>query len=160
MFIQTLVYSSRTLTLAKGRCRTIRPLRLMPPSVAFSSRPSANDLSLDSILISSQPELIASHLRSRKIDQDVVDRILHIKELRNERNNLIVAGDNAKHLRKTLSKDIGMLMKQKKLSEVDILKAQVEAASEESARADEKLIDVERDIASILSTVPNLLDDR
>lgn len=53
-----------------------------------------------------------------------------------------------------------MLMKQKKLSEVDILKAQVEAASEESARADEKLIDVERDIASILSTVPNLLDDR
>jgi seryl-tRNA synthetase len=77
-----------------------------------------------------------------------------------ERNNCIVAGDQAKNQRKTLSKQIGMLMKEKKTEEAEEIKKKVEAASTESAAADEKLEVLDSEINSILAVVPNLLDDR
>lgn len=159
MILQTGALVSRSVVLTRSLQRRLRPFRLLQ-TAGSSSRPTANELSLDSILISNQPELVASHLASRKVEQSAIDHVLQIKQLRIERINLIAAGDHAKHIRKALSKDIGMLMKEKKLKEADVLKVQVEAANVESAHADEKLLVVDKQIENILSTVPNLLDDR
>jgi seryl-tRNA synthetase len=126
----------------------------------FSSRGNSNELSLDSNLASSNPELLIQHLQSRKADSSMIERVLAIKELRHERVKLIKAGDTAKNVRKNLSKDIGMLMRQQKLDEVAVLKAQVEAATSESHAADEQLVKIDKQMHDILAGMPNLLDDR
>lgn len=145
-----------------GLRKTLRPGMLPISSITrlLSTRPKANDLSLDSILASTQPELISAHVTSRKSDAAMIEKVQSMHELRHERNQLIVAGDKARNIRKTLSKDIGMLMKEKKIAEVEVLKAQVEAANAESHAANERLELIEKEISLILSSLPNLLDDR
>ncbi|KAJ1397435.1 Seryl-tRNA synthetase N-terminal domain-containing protein [Ochromonadaceae sp. CCMP2298] len=125
----------------------------------YSSREPSNLLSLDTQLISSQPDLVVGHLRSRKADEALIERVLRIKALRTERNSCIVEGDAAKGVRKALSKDIGLLMRDQKMQEAEELKKRVELASADSAAADEKLAVIDSEIDSILSLVPNLLDD-
>jgi seryl-tRNA synthetase len=126
----------------------------------FSSRGNSNELSLDSNLASSNPELLIQHLHSRKADSTVVEKVLAIKELRHERVKLIKAGDTAKNVRKNLSKDIGTLMRQQKMTEVAALKAQVEVATAESHAADQQLVEIDKQMHDILAGIPNLLDDR
>lgn len=125
-----------------------------------TARPISNDLSLDTSLISSQIELVISHLKSRKSDSKLIDKVRQIKQLKIERNNYIVEGDSNKNLRKTLSKEIGILMKDKNLEEIEKLKQKVEQASLDSMKADEKLAEIDLEIDSILAILPNLLDDR
>ena len=123
-------------------------------------RPSANDLSLDANLLSSQPDLVISHLQSRNSDPLTLDKVFAIKDLQSERKSFIFNGDAAKNIRKTLSKEIGALMKVQKLDEVDVLKAKVEAARNDSDAADEALVGIEKAIHDIIASLPNLLDDR
>ena len=126
----------------------------------INARPTSNDLSLDTMLISSQPNIIIEHLHSRKADVDLINKVMQIKELRTERNKCIMEGDRARSTRKALSKDIGTLMKNKMLAEVDALKVAVDKAHTEADLADGKLVQIDKQINDILSVVPNLLDDR
>lgn len=137
------------------RSRTVPSYRL------FShSRLPANDLSLDTNLLSSQPDLVIGHLQSRNSDPMTLDKVFAVKDLHVQRNSLIFEGDTAKSVRKTLSKEIGNLMKQQKLDEVAVLKARVEAAVQEASAADEKLAGIEQSIHEICASLPNLLEDR
>lgn len=77
-----------------------------------------------------------------------------------ERNACIKEGDSAKNIRKTLSKEIGEMMKKNKLDEVAQLKQQVENANIQSALSDEKLAGIDEEIRKLFSVIPNLLDDR
>ena len=138
----------------------VHTIRCSLRCLATTIRPQSNDLSLDTSLIATQTELVVSHLESRKSDTKLIDKVLTIKDLRADRNNCIVEGDRYKSVRKTLSKEIGSLMAQKKLVEVEALKEKVEQASKDSAISDEKLAKIDIEIANILSVVPNLLDDR
>ena len=151
------------------RCLNLKSMRLLSSSSSHSiskclasstSRPTSNDLSLDTTLIATQTDLVVSHLESRKSDSKLIEKVLTIKDLRAERNNCIVEGDRYKSVRKTLSKEIGSLMAQKKLVEVEVLKQKVEQASQDSALTDDKLAKIDVEIDDILSIVPNLLDDR
>lgn len=69
-------------------------------------------------------------------------------------------GDAAKAERNSLSQQIGQLMKNKQMDEVAELKRRVEAASLISAEVDAQLSGIDASIDSLLSVVPNLLDDR
>ena len=80
--------------------------------------------------------------------------------MRTERNNYIVEGDKNKNLRKTLSKEIGILMKDNNFEEIEKLKQKVEQANLDSATADAKLGEIDIEIDKILAILPNLLDDR
>lgn len=125
-----------------------------------SSRLSSSGLSLDSSLISANSQLVISHLHSRKSAQELVDAVRKIPELRAQRNALIVEGDAARNARKTLSKEIAMLMKKGEASEAEKLKLKVEESNILSAVAAEKQQLIDEEIDRILSVVPNLLDDR
>lgn len=141
----------------------IRSLRLGPlsrSSMSMSSRPASNGLPLDTNLLANSPDTVISHLVSRKASESVISEVLKVKELKATRNALIVEGDSAKNVRKTLSKQIGELMKNKEMEEANKLKVEVENANKISAQADEKLSEIDRQIESILSVIPNLLDDR
>ena len=51
-------------------------------------------------------------------------------------------------------------MKENKVDEVNAIKLKVEEANLVSAKCDEKLETIDREIDKIFSMVPNLLDDR
>lgn len=126
----------------------------------FSERIPSLGQTLDVNLIAANPDLVVSHLKSRRGSEQLISDVTSIKTLRSERNALIVEGDAAKNTRKVLSQQIGQLMKEKRLEEVDNLKSQVESANAISTTADEKLAEIDFKIDKIFSVFPNLLDDR
>ena len=125
-----------------------------------SGRIPANGVSMDIALISNKPEVLYSHLRSRRASSEMVKGVERLSELRSERNAYITEGDRAKSIRKKLSKEIGQLMKNGKHDEAVELKIQVEDANILSAQADTRISSLDSDIDAIFAMLPNLLDDR
>jgi seryl-tRNA synthetase len=125
----------------------------------LNARLPANSASLDTNLLATNPELVISHLQSRKSNSGLLKDVSTIATLRGERNALIFTGDAAKSVRKNLSQQIGQLMKEGKSEEVVELKKQVETASETSAAADVELEVIDAKINKLFSVLPNLLDD-
>lgn len=126
-----------------------------------SGRISAKDITLDTSLITQNPELVRSHLRARRADPGFIEQTLqNISELRSKRNALIVESDKYKGTRKSLSAEIGKLMKEKKLDEVEALKLQVQELNQKIETSDLKLSEYDKEIHNFFSYVPNLLDDR
>lgn len=126
----------------------------------LQARLPANDASMDTNLIAVNPELVISHLTSRRSKPALLDDVAKIAGLRTERNKFIVMGDSAKGTRKTLSQQIGQLMKEGKAEEVAELKRQVEDASVKAAECDAELVTIDAAIDGLFSVLPNLLDDR
>ena len=129
-------------------------------ALSSSSRISSEGISLDTNVVSTNPALVLSHLKSRRSSDVILGHVATISSLRSERNALIVEGDAAKGARKTLSQLIGQSMKEGKEAQVLELKRQVEEASVKSAAADDELAKIDADINAIFSIMPNLLDDR
>ena len=77
-----------------------------------SPRGDTNHLSLDSNLLAENPDLVKRHLISRKTNCSVLDDVDSIAALLDKRNKLISEGDVARSERKTLSQQIGKLMKE------------------------------------------------
>jgi seryl-tRNA synthetase len=128
----------------------------------FSSlRPPSNNLSLNSNLISTNYELVKTHLIARRCNEDIINKLDKVIELRLKRNSLIVQSDVAKNMRKSISMQIGKLMKEdKNNSNINDLKLQVEEFNHHSSKANEELRIVDEELKDILSIIPNLLDDR
>ena len=124
-----------------------------------TDRIESNGVSLDTNLIASNPDLVISHLKSRRSNQALLDDMMKISDLRTKRNALIKEGDAAKSERKALSKQIGMLMRDNKEDEVAVLKQKVEEATSTSDSIDVKLAAVDMEINALFSVIPNLLDD-
>lgn len=144
-----------------------RQLRFIKQNPSFnlryfsSFRPPSNNLSLDSSLISTNYELVKSHLVARRCNEDIINNLDKVVELRLKRNSLIVQGDVAKNMRKSISLQIGQLMKDdKNNSSINDLKQQVEEFNHHSSEANEELRVVDEELKDILSIIPNLLDDR
>lgn len=124
-------------------------------------RINAGSLSLDTNLITQNPDMVVSHLKSRKSYGPAIDSLSKIISLRSIRNSLIVKRDQAKSTNKILSQQIGKMMKLKEdEAKVLELKKQVEEANKCSDESDAKLAGVDKEINDLFSLIPNLLDDR
>lgn len=121
---------------------------------------SSNHLSLDANLVANNLDVVLQHLHARHVSEKLIEDVCKIPHLREKRNSLIVAGDTARNTRKTLSKEIGKYMSKGDNEQAGILKGKVEDANIVAAKADEELQAIETEIHSIMSLVPNLLDDR
>lgn len=129
------------------------------PNLQVNRIPSESK-TLDTALIGNHPDLVLSHMKSRNCNEDVMNSISKISELRKKRNILILESDGAKSIRKTLSQKIGKLLKEGKIDEVEVLKLKVEESAKVSSDADAMLLDIETKIDALFSVIPNLLDDR
>jgi seryl-tRNA synthetase len=126
----------------------------------LQSRVPANDVSMDTNLLATNPDLVISHLTSRRSNPALLEDVSKIAGLRAERNQFIVKSDTAKGVRKNLSQKIGTLMKEGKADEVTELKRQVEEATVKAAECDAELVTIDAKINELFSVLPNLLDDR
>lgn len=117
---------------------------------------------MDLSLLAMEPELVISHLRSRRSAENMLDDVYRIGTLRSERKVKIAEGNDSKSKRNTLSQDIGKLMKDGKSAddeEVLKLKQEVADASSVSALCDHSLLEIDYEIAKIMLCIPNLLHD-
>lgn len=143
----------------RRQCRA-SSVRLSSEATTAHGRISSEGIVLDTNLLQSNPDLLISHLKARRSSNQLLDDISKVGNLRKERNAMIVEGDSAKSIRKTLSQQIGQAMKEGNEAQVQELKQKVEQANVQSANADENLVRIDAEINKIFPLIPNLLDDR
>lgn len=160
LLLQLVVMWSLQISRASRGLHAARALKSRLFSTTEKKRPASNLLSLDLNLAGNHPEIILSHLSSRSSDASLLSAVEQLSDLKEKRKQSIIHGDEARAKRKTLSKDIGSLMKANKRDEAERLKQQVEEANKQASEADVALEALDKEIDHIFSLIPNLLDDR
>ena len=113
---------------------------------------------IDINLIRTNPELVKENIRKKFQDHKLVlvDQVL---ELDAKRRALIAEGDALRQARNTLSKQVGMLMKEGKREEAEAVKAQVKADAERLVAIEKEAEEVEVALKKAMMVIPNIIAD-
>ena len=113
---------------------------------------------IDINLIRTNPELVKENIRKKFQDHKLplVDKAL---ELDGKRRTLISEGDALRAARNTLSKQVGMLMKEGKREEAEQVKAQVKADADRLLVLEQESAEVEAELKKVMMTIPNIIAD-
>ena len=111
---------------------------------------------IDINLIRTDAELVKENIRKKFQDHKLplVDQAL---ELDGKRRALIAEGDALRAARNTLSKQVGMLMKEGKKDEAEQVKAQVKADAERLVAIEAESADVEAALKKTMMAIPNII---
>lgn len=118
--------------------------------------------SLDSRVIIENLDLVISHLKSRRASNDTIDAARTIAARNEERISLIQARDSALQIRNEQSALVGKLMRNPDhdKDQVEEAKKLSSDAADQAAIAEDKLAALEGEVNSLLTSIPNLLDDQ
>eukprot|EP00638_Chattonella_subsalsa_P003413 CAMPEP_0117757856 /NCGR_PEP_ID=MMETSP0947-20121206/15003_1 /TAXON_ID=44440 /ORGANISM="Chattonella subsalsa, Strain CCMP2191" /LENGTH=453 /DNA_ID=CAMNT_0005577875 /DNA_START=213 /DNA_END=1574 /DNA_ORIENTATION=- len=125
---------------------------------AVATRFDPDTVAYDARLVASDPQGIKAHLEARRSSSELLDSVDKIGELDIVRRELIQVRDKSLNVRKTLSAEIGKLMKAGDTEGADEKKKEVEAANIASKDAEEKLSKIEEELTGLFARLPNLLD--
>lgn len=111
---------------------------------------------IDINLIRTDPERVRQNIRDKFQDRKLplVDEAL---ELDNRRRALQTEGDALRASRNSLSKKIGLLMKEKKFAEAEAVKAQVGANAARLAEIEAEKPQVEARLKTCMMAIPNII---
>ena len=109
---------------------------------------------LDLNLIREQPDLVRTALKNRQMDPSPVDDILRLDE---KRRSLLTQVETLKAERNAVSKEIGRI---KDATEREEKIAAMREVGEKIAALDKEVAEVEAELNSILSAMPNIPDAR
>jgi seryl-tRNA synthetase len=113
---------------------------------------------IDINLIRTNAELVKENIRKKFQDHKLplVDQAL---ELDAKRRALIAEGDALRSARNTLSKQVGMLMKEGKRDEAEQVKAQVKADADRLLAIEKESEEVDAALKKVMMTIPNIVAD-
>ena len=113
---------------------------------------------IDINLIRTNPELVRENIRKKYQDHKLplVDQVL---ELDAKRRALIAEGDTLRQARNTLSKQVGLLMKEGKREEAEAVKAQVKADAERLVAIEKEAEEVDAALKKAMMAIPNIIAD-
>ena len=113
---------------------------------------------IDINLIRTNPELVKENIRKKFQDHKLVlvDQVL---EYDAKRRALIAEGDALRQARNTLSKQVGMLMKEGEREEAEAVKAQVKADAERLVAIEKEAEEVEAALKKAMMSIPNIIAD-
>jgi len=113
---------------------------------------------IDINLIRTNPELVKENIRKKFQDRKLplVDEVL---ELDAKRRALIAEGDGLRAARNSLSKQIGVLMREGKKDEAEGVKAQVTANANRLAEIETEAAAVEEALKKAMMSIPNIIAD-
>ena len=113
---------------------------------------------IDINLIRTNPELVKENIRKKFQDHKLVlvDEVLALDA---KRRALIAEGDTLRAARNTLSKQVGMLMKEGKREEAEGVKAQVKADAERLVAIEKESEEVEVAFKKAMMAIPNIIAD-
>ena len=109
---------------------------------------------LDLNLIREKPDLVRTALQNRQMDASPVDDILRLDE---KRRSLLTQVESLKAERNAVSKEIGRM---KEAAEREKKVAAMRAVGDRIAALDKEVADVEAELQAIVSTIPNIPDER
>ena len=113
---------------------------------------------LDINLIRNDPEKVRENIR-KKFQEEKLPMVDEVIAMDREYRNAQQQADALRNKRKTLSKQIGALLGQKKQAEADAVKAEVAAAAEQLAQLEVKEEELKAEIRKRMLVIPNIIDD-
>ena len=113
---------------------------------------------IDIKFLRENPEIVKENIRKKFQDKKLplVDEVL---ALDTKRRALIAEGDSLRAARNTLSKQVGMLMKEGKKEEAEKVKAQVTADAARLAEIEKENEAVDADLKKAMMSIPNIIAD-
>lgn len=112
---------------------------------------------LDIKFVRENPEVVKENIKKKFQDQKLplVDEVIDIDS---KIRALKVEGENLKAQRNTLSKQIGQLMREKKIEEANEIKALVSKNNERIAEIDPEIVTLEEELKKRMLVIPNIVD--
>jgi seryl-tRNA synthetase len=112
---------------------------------------------LDIKFVRENPEIVKENIKKKFQDQKLplVDEVI---EIDTKIRALKVEGENLKAQRNTLSKQIGQLMREKKIEEANEIKALVSKNNERIAEIDPEIVTLEEELRKRMLVIPNIVD--
>ena len=113
---------------------------------------------IDIALLRSEPDLVRRNIEKKFQHQKLplVDEALALDE---KRRALQTEGDSLRAARNALSKQIGMLMREKKTEEAEAVKAQVNADAARLSRIEAESAEVGARLTAVMMRIPNIISD-
>ena len=111
---------------------------------------------IDINLIRTQPDLVRENIR-KKFQEKKLPLVDEALSLDARRRALTQEGDNLRASRNALSKQIGMLMREKKTEEAEKVKAQVNADAERLAEIEKEEGEVSEQLKKVMMAIPNII---
>ena len=111
---------------------------------------------IDINLIRTQPELVRENIR-KKFQEKKLPLVDEALSLDARRRALTQEGDSLRANRNALSKQIGMLMREKKTEEAEKVKAQVNADAARLAEIEKEEGEVSEQIKKVMMAIPNII---
>ena len=112
---------------------------------------------IDIKLIRENADIVKENIRKKFQDEKLVI-VDQIKELDIKAREAQTEGDNLKALKNKLSKDIGLLMRDKKIDEANKIKEEVANISFKIALIDKELPIMQEEIKNKMMIIPNIID--
>ena len=113
---------------------------------------------IDINLIRTNRELVKENIK-KKFQDNKLPLVDEVFELDKQVRLIKQEGDDLRAMRKTLSNQVGALMKEKRVDEANQIKAQVVANNERIAEIEALVEELEAKIKQIMMTIPNIVDD-
>ena len=113
---------------------------------------------LDIKLIRENPELVKENMR-KKFQHDRIQLVDEVIELDVEYRQTKTRADDLRGLRNKLSKQIGVLMGQKKFEEAEEVKRQVQAYAQELVELEASEEPLQAEIRQRMLVIPNIIDE-
>ena len=113
---------------------------------------------IDINLIRNNPELVKENIKKKFQDHKLiyVDEII---ELDQKIRSLKQEGDNLRSMRNTLSSQIGVLMKEKKIEDANLIKGQVVKNNERIVEIEKQEAELSLKLKKLMMSIPNIIDD-
>ncbi|CAB9512342.1 Serine--tRNA ligase [Seminavis robusta] len=147
--------------LARGVSSTTRLLGASTAPAETTSRISRQDFSLEVRTIATEPDMVISHLKSRRASSETIEAVQTIASLQEKRVALIQERDSFLNQRKEASAVVGKLMREQSddTDAVEAAKEKSNQAAEGAAKAELELDDIQTQVDNLFAGIPNLLDD-
>ena len=112
---------------------------------------------IDINLIRTNKELVKENIR-KKFQDEKLPLVDEVEALDKQARALKAEGDSLRASRNTLSSQIGVLMREKKLEEAEAIKEQVRKNNDRIAETEKLSAELDEKIKKIMMTIPNIID--
>lgn len=113
---------------------------------------------IDINLIRTDSNRVKENIR-KKFQHEKLGCVDKVLELDKRQRELKIEADNLRASRNKVSSQIGLLMKQKKLEDVEKLKLEMKKNNERILEIDKELEPLADEIRNLMMTIPNIIDD-
>ena len=113
---------------------------------------------LDIKFVCENKELVKENIK-KKFQDEKLSLVDEVVILYDEIKKIKLEGDNLRNKRNKLSKEIGNLMQQGKIQEVEDAKLEVKKDGEKLTEIENKTLELDKKITDIMMLIPNMIDD-